>query len=169
MKSSMRCVIFVLLVLFTTLDCRVIPYRVRNPGSNKISVGDHESTHHDTLPFVDGSEGNNKISFEQLRNKIEHERLPLFEFKNDIESIVRDEVTGIELENIISEYFIALRNHYYRDFVHSYRMIFSSRRSMEKMKKKILLECETAMKKSIPDSLREQYSYSVSFLFLFLL
>jgi hypothetical protein len=165
MKSSISCFIFVLLVLFTTLDCRVIPYRVRNLGSNKNSVGDHESKH-GALPFGGGSEGNTKISFEKLRNKIEHERLPLFEFKNDVESIIREEVSGIELENIISEYFIALRNHYYRDFMHSYRMIFSSRRSMEKMKRKILLECETAMKKSIPDSLAEQYSYSVSFPFL---
>jgi hypothetical protein len=120
------------------------------------------------------SHGNSTVTVESVMEKFRTEKLPIFDFKKDVEELHHQDLSGIELQNVISSYLIALQEHYFKESESRSKAIGWRKKPLEDIKQSILKEANAAMNGSIPLSLQDMYSYNVHppvpyFLFLFLI
>lgn len=103
------------------------------------------------------------LQFGRLKRAIRGSRGPIFEFAQDLSALIDSENGNIfELENCFYDYLSILRDYYVQDFVKRAKPCKQSDELIA-AKSKSLLECNAAMKASVPKNAPPHWRYEVLF------
>jgi hypothetical protein len=116
-----------------------------------------------------GKNSSKIVSSVSLQQKL-LEEVPIFEFKDDLETLFQQELySSLELENILIQYLNKLRNYYFGQFLERTEDLSSSilaslnslQSSYRYYRKKIYSEYEYAVMRSLPDQLKDTFQSQV--------
>lgn len=110
------------------------------------------------LPLmVESSSPGAQFTTQSLLEKVTTEKLPLFEFKTDLQRLLEQRPGGdLEIENVVNTYFDYLRDHYYSEFRN--RTDSSSEQSVA-LFDTVMKECSAAMKSALPRNAPSSLGY----------
>ncbi len=102
------------------------------------------------------------LTSRDVLNKIESEKVPLFDFSEDMEILVQNSTSLLELEVIFAKYLTMLRDKYLDDYMKRVSLTGLAVDNCRKEKETLVKECRLAMEAALPNNAPAHWSVEVS-------